>query len=286
MNGIRKPPNKLWNGSARLRTVHRSLCVLITIWAALRVSRQIGPFSPDARIGRRALLKLLGLAGTALATGAWRMGSSTRSALTPAVRCVLSPEQTEGPYYIAREKIRSNITEHRPGTPLKLRIAVVDASTCKPVKNAAVDIWHCDAGGIYAGFIAASTGGPPGGNAGPSDKQTFLRGIQFTDSRGNVQFETIYPGWYRGRTVHIHVKVHLTHDSVGHVVHTGQLYFQDSLTARVYQAAPYKGRAAQRDTFNNTDGIYQNGGPQSTLTMKRDNHGGYIGSIALGVHHR
>ena len=263
--------------------LRRTLGLLIAMSAALSISRLAGFIGPEVLIGRRALLKLLGLATTAIATGAWRSLPSTSRALTPAVNCVLSPEQTEGPYYIAREKVRRNITEHRPGTPLRLRLTVVDASTCKPIKNAAVDIWHCDAGGIYSGFIAASTGGPPGGNAGPTDKQTFLRGVQFTDSHGYAEFETLYPGWYRGRTVHIHVKVHLDRDSVGHVVHTGQLYFQDSVTARVYQAPPYKARAAGRDTFNSTDGIYQNGGPQSTLSMNRDGHGGYIGAITLGV---
>jgi protocatechuate 3,4-dioxygenase beta subunit len=196
---------------------------------------------------------------------------------------VLTPEQTEGPYYIAKEKVRSNITEHRTGTPLQLRFSVVDASTCKPIKGAAVDIWHCDAGGIYSGFEAASTGGAPGGNSGPTDTHTFLRGIQFTDSRGHASFQTLYPGWYRGRTVHIHVKVHLDRVIVGHVVHTGQLYFPDSLTGRVYQSEPYKARAAARDTFNSTDGIYQNGGVQSMLTIKRDGRGGYVGTITLGV---
>jgi protocatechuate 3,4-dioxygenase beta subunit len=196
---------------------------------------------------------------------------------------VLTPEQTEGPYYIPKEKVRRNIVEHRPGTPLLLQFTVVDASTCKPIKGAAVDIWHCDAGGIYSGFVAASTGGAPGGNAGPTDKNTFLRGIQFTSSRGHTEFQTIYPGWYRGRTVHIHVKVHLSHDIVGHVVHTGQLYFSDTLTGKVYQSEPYKVRAAARDTFNATDGIYQSGGKQSMLSMKHDGHGGYIGTITLGV---
>jgi protocatechuate 3,4-dioxygenase beta subunit len=232
-------------------------------------------------------MKLGGLGLTVLATGSWRSRStdaaSARGALFPDVSCVLTPEQTEGPYYIAREKVRSNITEKRPGTPLKLRCTVVDAASCRAIKGAAVDIWHCDSGGVYAGFVAASTGGAPGGNSGPTDKNTFLRGIQFTNSRGIAEFETIYPGWYRGRTVHIHVKVHLRHDAVGHVVHTGQLFFSDSLTTRVYQAAPYKSRAASRDTFNNTDSIYQSGGKQSTLTMKRDGKGGYIGTIALGV---
>src|SRR5204863_9065059 len=133
--------------------------------------------------------------------------------------------------YIPKEKVRRNIREGRPGTPLTLKLEVVDASTCKPIKGAAVDIWHCDAGGIYSGFEQASTGGAPGGRSGPTDKHTYLRGIQPTNVKGVAQLQTVYPGWYRGRTVHIHVKVHVG----GNVLHTGQLFFSDSLTAKVYQ---------------------------------------------------
>jgi protocatechuate 3,4-dioxygenase beta subunit len=238
------------------------------------------------RISRRTLMKLSGLGMAAIATGRWREAVGARAASSSDLAsslCVLSPEQTEGPYYIAREKVRSTITENRPGISLHLKLAVVDASSCKPIKGAAVDIWHCDGGGIYSGFEAASAGGP-GGGGGPTDKHTFLRGIQFSDARGHVNFHTIYPGWYRGRTVHIHVKVHLHHDAVGHVVHTGQLYFNDSLTKAVYQRAePYRSRAAARDTFNATDSIFQSGGAQSMLTMKANGHGGFMGTITLGV---
>jgi protocatechuate 3,4-dioxygenase beta subunit len=236
---------------------------------------------------RRTAIKIGGIGLTAAAIGAWRSVASalaaTSRSFSPAVSCLLTPDQTEGPYYIAREKVRSNIVENRHGTPLKLRLTVVDAATCQAIKGAAVDIWHCDAGGIYSGFEAASTGGPPGGSSGPTDKDTFLRGIQFTNSRGLAQFHTVYPGWYRGRTIHIHVKVHLHHDAVGHVVHTGQLYFSDTLTAKVFRSAPYKSRAAARDTFNSNDSIYASGGRQSTLSVKPDGHGGYVGSIVLGV---
>ncbi len=243
--------------------------------------------SPGGRISRRGLITLGGLGLTVLATAGWRSRSSVNSLPSESISstgiCVLTPEQTEGPYYIPKEKVRSNITEHKPGTPLTLRLTVVDAATCAPLKGAAVDIWHCDATGIYSGFESASAGGSPGGapggNAGPTDKHTFLRGIQLTDARGYCQFQTIYPGWYRGRTTHIHVKVH----AGGTVVHTGQLYFPDSLTDKVYQTGPYKARAAARDTRNSTDGIYANGGPQSMLALKRTGNGGYSGAITLGV---
>lgn len=246
-----------------------------------------GLFDASTRLSRKALLRLGGLGLAGLAWEAWwnlsTASASTESSPVAASQCVLTPEQTEGPYYIAKEKVRSNITEGKPGVPMRLRLNVVDAATCRPIKDAAVDIWHCDAEGVYSGFIAASTGAGPGGNGGPTDHRAFLRGIQFTNAQGNTQFRTLYPGWYRGRTVHIHVKVHLGRQTVGHVVHTGQLYFDDRLTSNVYQRAPYKIRASQRDTFNSTDGIFQSGGRQSMLSVKPDGHGGYVASITLGV---
>lgn len=270
------------------RLTAQTLLTLTSVLAIFRLSRHTSFFDLGTRMSRGALLKVVGLSITALATGAWRNRSVARASSLDAVSgapgCVLSPEMAQGPYYIPREKIRSNIREGKRGTPLQLRLTVVDASTCKPIKGAAVDIWHCDAGGIYAGFISASTGGPPGGNAGPTDKSTFLRGIQRTNAQGLATFQTIYPGWYRGRTVHIHVIVHLGGVVVGHIVHTGQLFFSDALTSKVYGTGVYRARAAARDTFNRTDSIYARGGAQSTLTMTHDGHGGYIGTLTLGVH--
>src|SRR2546427_11403626 len=157
------------------------------------------------------------------------------------VGCVLTPELTEGPYYIAKEKVRRDITEGKAGTPLTLKLGVVDASTCRPIKGAAVDIWHADAAGVYSGFGQGVA------------NRTFMRGIQKTDAKGIATFRTVYPGWYQGRTVHIHVKVHLG----GNVVHTGQLFFSDSLTDRVYRNAPYNKRPS-RTTRNANDSIFVN----------------------------
>lgn len=192
--------------------------------------------------------------------------SPVRSA-TAAARpnCVLAPEQTEGPYYIDDHLIRSNITEGNPGVALDLRLQVLNAATCKPIRGATVEVWHCDASGNYSGFSTPS-------------ERTYLRGGQRSNSLGNVRFKTIYPGWYHGRTTHIHVKVHVG----GHVVHTGQLYFGDAVTAALYRGrSPYKSRG-QKDTPNARDMIYAKGGKQSTLRLTR--HGsGFIGRLALGV---
>jgi protocatechuate 3,4-dioxygenase beta subunit len=191
-------------------------------------------------------------------------GTGPAAVASGAVTCVLTPELTEGPYYVAGEKVRRNITEGRPGTPLALKLKVVNASTCKAIKGAAVDIWHTDATGIYSG-VQGNTG-------------TFMRGIQPTDANGLAQFVTVYPGWYQGRAVHIHVKVHLG----GNVVHTGQLFFPDTLTDAVYKAAPYNTRGA-RDTRNANDSIYVNGGKRSLLALGRSG-AGYVGAITMGVH--
>ena len=229
----------------------------------------------DTAITRRsALVRLGGLLAAALTAAGWKL-TSPHDASAETISCLLAPEQTEGPYYIANEKVRRDITERRPGTALTLRLKVVDASTCRPVKGAMVEIWHCDAGGLYSGFVSASAGG---GGGGPTDKRTFLRGGQRSDATGIAVFKTIYPGWYRGRTVHIHIKVHVG----GNVVHTGQLYFPDKLTDTVYAAAPYSKRPA-RDTRNVNDSIYGAGGAGSTVRLARSGSG-YVGTITMGVH--
>ena len=219
---------------------------------------------PPERLSRR---RLLGLAALGAAGAAWPVGEASAGpsgVASGAITCVLAPELTEGPYYLPNERVRRDITEGRPGTPLRLRLNVVDASTCKAMKGAAVDIWHADAGGVYSG-VAGNTG-------------RFLRGVQKTDGTGLAVFDTIYPGWYQGRAVHVHVKVHLG----GNVVHTGQLFFPDALNDRVYRAAPYKSRG-NPGVPNAADAIYRNGGSRSLLRPVKSGSG-YVGSMVMGVH--
>jgi protocatechuate 3,4-dioxygenase beta subunit len=224
---------------------------------------------PDAsgRLSRRAtLVRAGGLAAVALGTTALP-AEGAASGSQSVLACVLSPEMTEGPYYIAGEKVRRTITEGRPGAPLTLRLTVLDAATCRPVKGAAVDIWHASAAGAYSGEAANNTVG-----------RTYLRGIQRTDASGLALFKTVYPGWYHGRAVHIHVKVH----TGGTVVHTGQLFFRDAFTDTVYRRAPYKARGAP-DVRNAQDSIFAAGGNRSLLSMRTVGKG-YVGSISMGVH--
>ena len=220
-------------------------------------------------MSRRASLVSLGglVAGAAGVAGlreADEAGAGPAGVASGLVTCVLAPEQTEGPYYVDDATFRRNVAEGRPGAPLTLRLTVVNASSCRPIKGAAVEIWHCDAAGAYSA-------------TGAEADERFLRGIQRTDAKGLALFRTIYPGWYPGRTVHIHTMVHLG----GNVVHTGQLYFSDATTDAVYRRRPYSARP-NRTTRNAADSIYVNGGRRSTLKVVRRGSA-YVGSITMGV---
>jgi protocatechuate 3,4-dioxygenase beta subunit len=178
--------------------------------------------------------------------------------------CVLTPEQDEGPFYVDLSRVRRDIVEDRPGVPLALALTVVDASTCEPIRDAAVDVWHCDALGVYSGE-------PSEGSSG----ETYLRGIQLTDAEGRAGFATVYPGQYPGRTTHIHLKVHLSGQrsggaySGGHVSHTGQLFTADRDDAEVFALTPYSRNTAEI-TPRDADAIYLGqGGSSSVLSLER-----------------
>lgn len=245
-----------------------------------------------ARIDRRHAITGLGAVGLGAVLAACRAGdpagespSTTAGGSTVAptgpgadlfaggASCTLTPEQTEGPYYFDAGAIRRDIREDRPGVPLRLALRVQDAATCAPIPDAVVDIWHCDALGSYSGFEAASAG-RPGAGSGRTDQSTYLRGAQVTGADGAVELLTIYPGWYRGRTTHIHAKVHLDRDTVL----TSQLYFDEAVTAAVSAQAPYDADPG-RDTFNDDDRIFD---PELVMSLQPDGPG-YLGVMSLGV---
>ncbi|MFF8865210.1 intradiol ring-cleavage dioxygenase [Streptomyces sp. NPDC015139] len=221
----------------------------------------------------------LGLAATQPAAAAPR--SADRPAPPLAAACVLTPEQTEGPYYLDLERVRKDITEGKAGVPLTLRVTVIDSTTCATLPDTAVDIWHCDALGIYSGYVAG----------GSTPDTTFLRGVQLTDASGVAEFTTVYPGWYVGRALHIHVKTHAggtvsngTYHG-GRVSHTGQLYFSEAYNTRVAALSPYRNNTATR-TLNARDGIYRNGGSATLLTLTQtgsDLSKGVTGTVVLGI---
>jgi protocatechuate 3,4-dioxygenase beta subunit len=190
--------------------------------------------------------------------------------------CVLTPQAVEGPYYLDPKLVRTDITEGKEGVPLKLLLQVIDTSGCTPLAGARVDVWHSDGVGAYSGYE-----GQADDQATSTTNQTFLRGTQITDTLGQVTFTTIYPGWYRGRTPHIHLKVFLDEQNVL----TGQLYFPDALSEYIYQnVSPYNTRTAERDTVNTTDSVLRGsgGGHESFVNIKEEADY-YLASVVLGV---
>lgn len=193
--------------------------------------------------------------------------------------CLVSPEQTAGPYFVderlERQDIRSDPKDRsvKAGVLLNLELSVfqVAQTQCKPLKNALVDIWHCDAAGIYSDVndFNADTRG-----------QKFLRGYQTTDDDGNVKFTTIYPGWYSGRTVHIHYKIRTDANSGRGFEHTSQLYFEDSITDEVHKQKPYSQRGKPNVT-NKRDYIFQGGGDKLMLELSKKEDG-YVGKYSIG----
>jgi protocatechuate 3,4-dioxygenase beta subunit len=223
--------------------------------------------------------------------------------LSAAEPCTLVPEAEEGPYYIDFDKLRSDITEGRPGVPVQLRIQLLDAKGCAPIENAALDIWHCDALGVYSGFTAAGGGersgrgfGTPRGGSPPRgarggrgggremDETRFLRGVQVTNKQGMAEFVTVYPGWYAGRTIHIHLKAHVG----GRVSHTGQIYFPEDVTEQIAKMEPYVNHSDVHRTLHREDNIYmRQGGAQTTVKLERlqkgTNAGGFVATITAAI---
>jgi protocatechuate 3,4-dioxygenase beta subunit len=243
----------------------------------------------DAQVGRiltrREVIALLGVAGAGAVAS--RVGAQPGTGAPPAAArawvpaCVVTPAQTEGPYFVDEKLNRADI---RPdptngkvsaGAPLDLEIRVyrVANGACTPYENAMVDIWQCDAMGLYSdvrdtnGFF--NTAG-----------QKFLRGYQLTDSSGVAKFTTVYPGWYQGRTVHIHFKVRSSTGARA-AEFTSQLYFDDTVTDKVLAQAPYNTKSGNR-TRNERDGLFRNGGSQLILAVAEQG-AGWKGSFDIGL---
>lgn len=188
-------------------------------------------------------------------------GSDPKELLSKANTCALTPQQTEGPYYLDLDSMRSDITEGRPGARLVVALRVLDLPGCSPVPDAVVEIWHADAGGVYSGFETAK-------------EERFLRGSQTTDADGIAQFITVYPGWYKGRTVHIHFKVHLRDATLL----TSQLFFEEKVNATVHQNPPYTDHPG-RDRFNKDDNLFDE---RLVMTTAIDGDG-YLSALNIGV---
>ena len=223
---------------------------------------------------RRELLSVLGL-------GAAGLLSRPAAAAVPADgtdegACLLTPQAIEGPFYTDPRLVRTDITEGRAGVPLRLRLRVIEAGPCTPLAGARVDVWHCDAQGLYSAY-------PGQGDTGRIDTsgQTFLRGTQETDAGGWAAFDTIYPGWYPGRATHIHLKVFLDRRTVL----TGQIYFPDALSEFLYTQVPaYGGRKVERLVVNANDGIAREEDPQRrAFCAVKEERDRYVASLVIGV---
>lgn len=217
-------------------------------------------------LSRREVLAVLGTAGAV-----WLAGGRFAGAQSNSFHCLVRPEQTEGPYFVDerlhRSDIRSDPTDKRltPGVPLTVAFQVMwlKAGECRPLSDAQVDIWHCDARGIYSDVQ------DPGFD---TTGQKFLRGYQLTDREGTVRFHTIYPGWYPIRTVHIHVKIRTAPVARRRYEFTSQVYFPDDLTDRVHTALPYSSKGRRR-VRNPHDFIFRDGGDRLMLQPAETNNG-------------
>ena len=249
--------------------------------------------SDDRTIGRvltrREILALFGGSTAAMlaACGPNAVGGSVSAtpAVTSAVTaatgatnaalpsCIVRPALTEGPYFVDEKLDRSDIRESKPGTPLTLtfNVSKVSGGSCAALTGAQVDVWHCDAAGVYSDATDPSFN---------TKGQRFLRGYQRTDQSGRATFQTIYPGWYQGRAVHIHFKIRTT--AGGQTADfTSQLFFDDALSAQVFATAPY----AQRGSGwlkNAQDGIYTGGGDK-LLAKPVQSGAGYAVSFDIGL---
>lgn len=197
---------------------------------------------------------------------------TARAAVAPPV-CVVRPAQTEGPFFVDGALERVDIREDAQGAPLRLAFDVsrIDGARCTPLAGARVDVWHCDAAGRYSGVDGA--GSTAGGR--------FLRGSQATDAAGIARFVTIYPGWYRGRAVHIHFKVRARDGAGRDREFTSQLYFDEAETRHAYAKAPYAARG-QGFMRNADDFIYRNGGGQLMLAVD-SGASGYEAKFAVAL---
>ncbi len=222
------------------------------------------------RLSRREVLAVLGASGAAWLAGSPRAAAAAEVVSGALPSCIARPQQTEGPFFVDEALERSDIRSDpfsglvKAGVPLRLafRVSRLSGATCSPLAGAQVDVWHCDASGRYSDVDRRSQ----------NPRAGFLRGYQRTDAAGRVRFLTIYPGWYRGRAVHVHFKVRTRHGSAPAEEFTSQLYFDDALTDRIYALAPYSGNG-HPPMRNADDFIFRDGGRQLLVDAAPDAYG-------------
>lgn len=243
------------------------------------------------RLTRREVLRLSGAASAALLVGcspgssgpSWwrRLWAGKPAASVPP--CIVRPDQTEGPYFVDERLNRSDIRSDpsdgsvKDGVSLQLafRVSELRDTACTPLSGAMVDIWHCDALGVYSDVKDMDDRFDTSG-------KKFLRGYQTTDPNGAARFLTIYPGWYEGRAVHIHFKIRTQPESRRGYEFTSQMYFDDALTEQVLARTPYatKGGGWLR---NERDGIFRRDGGEQLMLPVTAVGAGYAGTFEIGL---
>ena len=221
------------------------------------------------KITRRELLQILGISAVSTVISVDSSNSQSTDENLTIPSCVLTPEQAEGPIYFDAEQVREDITEGKKGTPLKLKVTVVNSKNCKPIKDAVVDIWHADARGVYSGYKNQGV---------DTTGQTYLRGIQITNSEGKAEFKTIYPGLYPGRVPHIHFKVVL--NNTDYV--TSQLYFPPEISKKIYINDPsYNSAGAINESSDLVVRWY--GGVENLRMSVKEGKNSFIATHVIGI---
>ena len=231
---------------------------------------------------RREVVKVLATGGVAMIAGLELRPAATLETVFAAVpSCAVRPELTEGPYFVDRQLNRSDIRVEpstgavTPGVPLALafNVSQIGGGRCASLRDAIVDVWQCDARGVYSGVSDGRMGLDTAG-------QKFLRGYQLTNREGRAEFRTIYPGWYPGRAVHIHFKIRTDAAPTGAYEFTSQLFFDDDLTDRVHAEGAYAHNG--RRIMNAADGIYRAAGGTLLLTPTKTADG-YAASFDIAL---
>jgi protocatechuate 3,4-dioxygenase beta subunit len=234
----------------------------------------------DVMVGRlltrRELVAILGM--SSIAAMAEPLAGQGPTAIPG---CVVQPEQTEGPYFVDKMLNRQDVRIDpatkvaKEGLPLRLtfNVSQIIDGKCAPLPGAQVDLWQCDLSGVYSGVK------DPNFN---TVGQHFLRGYQVTDAKGIVNFQTIYPGWYPGRSVHIHFKIRTTPAAAKGHEFTSQVYFDEAFTDRVFAREPYSKRSGQR-VRNESDGIFQKENGKQLILPVTENKAGYAGTFSLAL---
>ena len=219
------------------------------------------------------------VARTAPATAPLAAASGVVTAIG-APNCIAIPSLTEGPYFVDEKLNRSDIrTDATGGTPkpgaeldLLIQVGRMSGGACTAVQGATVDIWHCDALGVYSDATDPSFN---------TKGQKWLRGYQTTDASGIAKFTTIYPGWYQGRAVHIHFKVRMAAGSQT-ADFTSQFFFDETQSEKVFATAPYSQKGASGRLQNDRDDIYRQSGGKTKLNVAQ-NGSVYTASFSLGI---